>query len=69
MKIRTLSKGLMAQLHLAVVMAIDMAGAVYTTAIRVNEPRTAIAPFVLLVVLTLLAYVRRPVMVGRPQAA
>ncbi len=55
--------------YAAVFMAIDMAGAVYTTAIRVNEPRTAIVPFVLLVALMGVAYLRRPVAPGRPQAA
>jgi putative oxidoreductase len=55
--------------YAAAFLAIDMIGAVYTTAIRVSEPRTAIVPCVLLVVLALVAHDRRPAAAGRLQAA
>jgi len=44
----------------AALMAVNMAGAVYTTAIRVNEPNTAIVPGVLFVLLVIAGYLRLP---------
>ncbi len=48
----------------AVFLAITMIGAVYTTAIRVNELTTAIAPAVLAVLLAAAAYLRLPLAVS-----
>ena len=58
-----------ASLLAAVMLAINMIGAVYTTAIRMGEPRMGIFPFVVLLVLLVVAYVRRPVAAGRRLAA
>jgi putative oxidoreductase len=44
----------------AALLAVNMAGAVYTTAVRVNEPQTAIVPAVFLVLLVVTGYLRLP---------
>ncbi len=49
----------------AVLLAVNMLGAIYTTAIRVTEPNTATAPAVLLVILVIVAYLRLPLLAVR----
>jgi putative oxidoreductase len=44
----------------AALLALNMAGAVYTTAIRVHEPNTAIVPGVLFMLLVIGGYLRQP---------
>lgn len=46
--------------YAAILLAINMAGAVYTTAIRVGEARTSIVPAILFVLLVVVACARRP---------